>query len=318
MEVPFTSKPHWPEIAPGRLAASIRSDHASDCRLALLGLPDDLGVSLNNGRPGAAEGPRAFRAALARFGVAHDARRRAPIDAPIFDAGDITPDPGNNADALKQTHDRVTEAARALHDAGMIVVCIGGGHDLTFPTVRALSQSFDAKLGGINVDPHLDVRETPGSGMPYRRLIEGGHLDPRRFVELGTGRFVNAPDHCEYARSQGVTIVPGDDITTGAYSPQRAFAHAFSPSHTGAPTLGFVSIDLDCLDASVAPGVSAPCPMGLSLPIVAQIAELAGRCREVRHFDLMELSPPNDDEGRTARVAAMLFLHFVSAFSERG
>jgi len=154
--------------------------------------------------------------------------------------------------------------------------------------------------------------------MPYRSLVEDGFLDPRRFVELGTGRFVNSPEHCEYARGQGVTIVPGDDIATGAYSPQRAFGHAFSPSHDGKPSLGFVSIDLDCLDASVAPGVSAPCPMGLSLPVVAQIAAQAGRCREVRHFDLMELSPPHDDDGRTARVAAMLFLHFVSGFSERG
>ena len=35
------------------------------CRVALVGLPDDTGVELNNGRTGASKGPAAFRAALA-------------------------------------------------------------------------------------------------------------------------------------------------------------------------------------------------------------------------------------------------------------
>lgn len=318
MEVPFTIRSSWEDVAPGRIAGWVRTDSPEGCGLALLGLPDDLGIRLNNGRPGAWEGPRAFRAALARFGFGYDGVRRSAFAAGIFDAGDVTPAPGDTADALAQTHERVTRAARALHDAGLIVVCVGGGHDLTYPSVRALSESFSAPLGGINVDPHLDVRETPGSGMPYRMLIEGGFVDPRRFVEFGAGRFVNSPEHAEYARGKGVTIVPAQDVAGGAYNPPRAFGHAFSPGPDGSPGLGFVSIDLDCLDASVAPGVSAPCPMGLSLSVVSQVADLAGRCREVRHFDLMELSPTHDDGGRTARVAAMLFVHFVSGFSERG
>lgn len=318
MDVPHTTRPVWEEIAPGRVARSVRTDRPDGCAIALLGLPDDLGVRLNSGRPGAWEGPKAFRAALARFGVGYDAVRRSPFEAGIFDAGDVTPAPGDGADALAETHERVTRSARALHDAGLIVVCVGGGHDLTYPAVRALSESFGTPVGGINVDPHLDVRQTTGSGMPYRMLIEGGFVDPRKFIEFGTGRFVNSQEHSDYARGRGVTIVPGHDITTGVYNAQRAFGHAFSPRADGAPGLGFVSIDLDCLDASVAPGVSAPCPMGLSLSVVSQVADLAGRCREVRHFDLMELSPTHDDGVRTARVAAMLFVHFVSGFTERG
>ena len=36
--------------------------------LGLIGLPDDLGVRLNGGRPGAAAGPAALRVALERLG----------------------------------------------------------------------------------------------------------------------------------------------------------------------------------------------------------------------------------------------------------
>ena len=44
-------------------------------RVALVGLPDDTGVELNNGRTGASKGPAAFRAALARYGQHVDAER---------------------------------------------------------------------------------------------------------------------------------------------------------------------------------------------------------------------------------------------------
>lgn len=315
ISIPHTRKGRWPGIAPGRLAAPIPSAGPVRGGIALLGLPDDLGVRLNGGRPGAAGGPDAFRAALARFGVPYDGVKRRALEVPIFDAGDVEPALGDDAAALDQTHRRVTDTTRTLHESGMCVVCVGGGHDLTFASARGLAEFHGAPLGGINVDPHLDVREAPGSGMPYRALLEGGHLLPRRFVELGTGRFVNTAEHSEYCRRLGVTIVPGEDIHAGAYGPQRAFGHAFG---AGAGGVGFVSIDLDCLDSSVAPGVSAPCPMGLTLPVVAQVADLAGRCREVRHFDLMELCPAHDEQSRTARVAAMLFVHFVAGFAERG
>ena len=71
MTIPHCSPPVWPEAIPAsRFASLIRRASPEGCRIGLIGLADDLGVRLNNGRPGAREGPRAFRAALARYGVA--------------------------------------------------------------------------------------------------------------------------------------------------------------------------------------------------------------------------------------------------------
>ncbi|HND60953.1 MAG TPA: hypothetical protein PLB90_05695, partial [Opitutaceae bacterium] len=72
--VPHTRPGRWPRpISTARFAATIRRDSPRGCAVALLGLPDDTGVKLNGGRPGAAGGPTAFRAALARYGVADPA-----------------------------------------------------------------------------------------------------------------------------------------------------------------------------------------------------------------------------------------------------
>ena len=170
VEVPFTKPGLWPAGIPSsRFAAHIHQAVPVACRVALIGLGDDLGVRLNHGRAGAAGGPRAFREALARYGVAHPAGWTWPV---VLDAGDIVPAHGHDEASLKETHDRVTAAVNALLDAGLFPIAIGGGHDLTFPFVRAVAARAKFPLSGVYFDAHLDVRETAGSGMAFRRLVE--------------------------------------------------------------------------------------------------------------------------------------------------
>lgn len=312
MPVPHVSPGEWPAIAPDRLASAIvcAPFPPKGARVALLGLADDLGVRLNNGRPGAAQGPTAFRAALAKYGTDWDAVHRRDSGALVWDAGDLAPAPGQDEAALRETHRRVSEACLALHRAGMTVLCIGGGHDLTFPAVRAFSQQTGATVGGLSIDPHLDVRETPGSGMGFRALIEGGHIDPAAFTVLGAGRFANSRTHCDWLESCGGAIVPMELVQKDHLPPMAEALQRAGDSR-------FVSFDLDSLDAAYAPGVSALNPCGLSTREAAALVRLAGADPRVRHFDLMELCPPHDEQGRTARVAAFLFLSFLSGFAGR-
>lgn len=283
--------------------------------MGLLGVPDDLGVRLNGGRAGAAEGPRAFREALEKYGADFDLLRSGALDVAVFDAGDVKSEPGDDAATLAATHHRVTAAAMRLHEQGLATVGIGGGHDLTFPMARALADVLGGPAGGVNVDPHLDVRENTGSGMPFRRLIEGGFLDPARFCELGTGRFSNTRAHVEWLRERGATII---DVETALEEPEGAVRRAFAAALDGGDGPIFVSVDLDSIDGSQAPGVSAVNPMGLSAAQVVGVARMAGAEPRVRHFDIMELSPPHDEQGRTARLAALIFLSFLAGFAERG
>ena len=312
-----------------RFASTIRAGDPDGCTVALLGLPDDTGVKLNNGRPGAADGPSAFRRALAGFGAVDDAASGRPLtDASgirVFDAGDVIPselpDP---VEALHETHSRVARASRVLHESGMLVVCVGGGHDLTGAAVgglaearstgtRAGTQTVNGVLAGLNLDPHLDVREAVGSGMPFRVLIEAGHLDAVRYATVGVGPFANSRAHTAYLADRGAMLIGVEDTLTAPSDVlDRAFAHSF-----GALGEGFVTIDLDAIDGSYAPGVSAVNPLGVTPAIAAAVARRAGATPGVRHFDVMELSPVHDEGGRTARVAALLFLSFLGGLAQR-
>lgn len=307
--VPHTRPGVWPSIRAGRFASCIQTHDPADARLALLGLPDDTGVALNRGRVGAQQGPAAFRQALAGFGSTWDGLREQSLASPVYDAGDVEPAPGDDEGALFETHARVEAALGELARRGFTVVGVGGGHDLTLPSVAAAGAVLGAPLGGINLDAHLDVRERVGSGMPFRRLIERGIVDPRRFVELGLGRFANDQADLAWLRALGAHLVFAADLHT--LGPERLFELAFAGGS------GFVSIDLDGLDQSVAPGVSAPNPLGLGLGYAAELAERAGADARVIHFDLMELNPTYDRDNQTARSAALLFLHFVAGFRRR-
>ena len=234
----------------------------------------------------------AFRAALARLGTATPDGFAWPG---VFDAGDVQP----ASDDLDRTHQRVTEAAGALIDAGLLPVGVGGGHDLTFAFARAAAERSEG-LSGVSFDPHLDVRERPGSGMPMRALIE--RCGVRRVNLFGYSPIVNSTEHARWFAEHGGHVRERAEL-------RSVLAEGDSPL--------FITFDLDVIDMSHAPGVSAMNPAGWSATESAAAVREVGRCSRVVCFDIMELNPATDEGGRTARLAAWLFLEFLRGVAER-
>ena len=79
----------------------------------------------------------------------------------------------------------------------------------------------------------------------------------------------------------------------------------------------YVSIDLDVLDSSIAPGHSLPEPGGLSYrQLRAILVEVARRGRVIG-FDVAELNPARDPSGVTSRVTTWIIAHFLSEIFEQ-
>ncbi len=202
----------------------------------------------------------------------------------VYDAGDVLP----AGDDLDETHRRVSEASAALASAGLYPCGFGGGHDLTFAFVRGVIDGLpddEKPRMGVYLDPHLDVRETRGSGMPFRRLIEECGVQALHCT--GFEPSVNDGEHWAWFNEHGGLRT---DLDTP--SPEQPF---------------FASLDLDVLDAAFAPGVSAMNPSGLHANECSYWLGQMAKSDWCRCFDIMELSPPHDDRDRTARVAAYLF-----------
>jgi formiminoglutamase len=68
----------------------------------------------------------------------------------------------------------------------------------------------------------------------------------------------------------------------------------------------YLTIDLDVLPASVAPGVSAPAAFGVPLVVISAVCRQVAASGKLLHLDVAELNPEFDIDGRTAKVAARL------------
>ncbi len=296
--IPHTIHARWPDRPAPRYASTIHTDAPDNCALALLGMPDDTGIKLNHGRPGACDGPAAFRRALARYATSQPDTFTWPT---LYDAGNIPP-AGNDPKTIHDTHNHITEAATAILDLSLLPIGIGGGHDLSYPFIRALANHthHEGTLEVVYFDPHLDVRPELGSGMPFRALVE--HSGIKALHNFGASPLVNAAEHTAWFRDNGGTLYPDNQFTTFFDSTTSNLA---------------VSFDLDLIDSAYAPGVSATNPCGWTPHQATAAVYAAGRCPRVRSFDIMELSPPHDHADRTSRLAAHLFLTFLRGYAQR-
>ncbi len=275
-----------------------------ESRDVLLGLPYDGGIP---SRPGARFGPRAIREALSAFGIWDGERDLSPI----LDLGDL-PLPSMNA---AEAHRSIEAAAREVFAARARPVILGGDHGCTGSLIRGLASARpEMRLALISIDAHLDVREYPdeaslSSGTPFRRALETPILSGGRTAMLGIRRWANSRFYTDWAREQGVWLFTSDDITErGAASVAR---EALEDAAEMADAL-YLSIDLDAADSAVAPGTSAAGPGGLmAREMIALVRAVAADPRLVG-ADIMELSPPYDQDGRTAKLAARLLLELLA------
>jgi len=289
--------------------------------VALLGIADDRGVVNGGGRAGASQGPREIRRWLYKMTTGGQGELEG---LRLFDLGDATPGEGG-ARSIEEVHALAEESIRAALEAGARVVLLGGGHDGAYASHSGLLRALpgDARVGAINVDAHCDVRPlrpesdcAPGeritSGTPFRRLKERWG-ERYSLVEFGIQMQHNARAQVEWARAQGWPVLELRRLREDGC--EKRFARQLASASAAASVVA-VSFDLDAVQAASAPGVSAPCPDGFSAAELYAFARAAGSDPAVRLLDVMECSPPLDEGGRTARLAAGAIWSFLAAACE--
>ena len=73
----------------------------------------------------------------------------------------------------------------------------------------------------------------------------------------------------------------------------------------------YMTLCLDVLPASQAPGVSAPSAHGVDVQVVEHLVRRARASGKLRVADIAELNPGLDQDQRTARVAARLLASLI-------
>jgi formimidoylglutamase len=273
-----------------------------DYDAVLVGEPFDRGVI---GRRGAAQGPHAIREALAGVKTHHFGGHGVGT---VGDAGDayLAVDSGDELPGTtRDLQDHLRVVAGAVHDGDAFPVFLGGDNSLTYANCLPLLEA--GSLGVITLDAHLDVREPredATSGTPYRQLFAAG-LDA--YACVGARHFETSRAYGEYVESRGGAVVTSDEVgrdVDGAA--ERALAAMRDVDRV------YLSLDVDVLDATAAPGVSAPTPGGITTRECFRLCSRFAREERLAGFEVVECAPPLDREGRTVDAAARTVAHVLA------
>ena len=285
-------------------------------RAALVGIPFD-GASVV--RTGSRGGPDAVRRGMMWFTTYSTSEACAMDGFRAADVGDVLV----NLTDMTGTFQRITQAVAGLVERGIVPVTIGGDHSITFPCLRGVAQALGSgkRLGIIHFDAHHDLRAAhlgaESSGVPFRKALE---LMPeavrgQNLVQIGIAEFSNSPQLADYARAQGVTVIPGRGLRHKAM--EGAVTKALQIAGDGTEAI-YLSVDIDCIDQAQAPGTAAPNPFGLDLRDVQEALRQIGAHPKITGMDLVEISPPYDRDDMTGRAGASLVLSFLHGLARRG
>lgn len=284
--------------------------------ISIIGMPMDLGQM----RRGVDMGPSAIRYA----GVIN---RLEALGYEVEDCGDIEigkperPNPQLELRNLKS----VIEASKKLCEAVDSVVVekrfplvFGGDHSIAIGTLAGVSKAYE-NLGVIWYDAHgdLNTAETSPSGnihgMPLAASIGlgdeslvqiGGYapkVKPENIVIIGA----RSLDEGEKTliKEKGIRVYTMHEIDKVGMTAVMNGAISYLRERTDGVHL---SLDLDGLDPSDAPGVGTPVNGGISFRESHLAMEMLAAADIVTSAEFVEVNPILDDKNRTATVAVDL------------
>ncbi len=283
----------------------------SDCKadVVVMGVPYDGATAM---RPGSRQAPRAIRDASTRFGFLGKENSRGFYDinrdrqllesVRIVDTGD--------ADVIYYERERnfrlIGEKVRSILGCGAVPMVLGGDHSISYPVLRAFESVGDLTI--VLIDAHLDYKdELMGlkytNNSPMRRAHELPFV--KQILNFGIRGIKSTDRDVRESLEAGNLVFSNYDVFeqgVGVLIDQ-------CPENVGNY---YVSIDIDGLDPSIAPGTESPEAEGLSVTHVKQIlAGLAERGRLVG-VDLVELNPYLDHSELTAHISAQLLIETIA------
>lgn len=283
-----------------------------------IGVPMDLGAD----RRGVDMGPSAIRYAglsAALDGIDRSTVERGDLTVPHAEERDPDEET-SNAKYLAEIESICTrladEVAGTLAD-GALPLVLGGDHSIAIGTLAGASRGAD--IGAVWFDAHSDVN-TPGTtpsgnvhGMPLAAALGMGSFADTSWanapnlaeenVALVGLRSVDDPERERIRDSEMTAFTMSDIDERGVVSVTE---EALAVATDGVDGM-HVSLDMDWLDPSHAPGVGTPVRGGVTYREAHSAMELvADHDDALRSLEVVEVNPILDSHNETAELATEL------------
>lgn len=279
--------------------------------VAIVGVPFDSDGAF---RVGSRFGPEAIRSqgklCLRNHHIHHGI---APLDhLEVVDFGDAAVIPGS----IELTYESVERELAPLFEQGVVPIALGGDHAISLPLLRAAARRHGS-VGLLHFDAHLDTGDTYYErirythGTQFRRAVEEGLVDPSRSIQVGMNGTIYPEMARQASESLGYAVVTRDEAAAmGSSSLAAAIVRRLGRGPV------YLSLDIDVMDVSVAPGSGAPEIGGF---LTREMLEVLRRLDGVSliGFDVVEVNPHHDAGQMTAILAANFVFEFLALLAKR-
>jgi arginase len=292
-------------------------------KIRIIGVPMDLGAS----RRGVDMGPSALR-------VAGLQSRLKQLGRQVEDIGNVQvkqPEEQHygekNAKYLEEISETCKGLAEMIHktlDENLTPLVLGGDHSIAVGTAAGAAAHFhknSKRIGMIWLDAHGDMNTPESSpsgnihGMPLASIMGYG---PPELTELGGLKPMVEPHNVclvgirdldakerKLVKDSGVHIFTMRDIDERGMREVMSEALRFAGDDTAGVA---VSLDMDFVDPTEAPGVGTPVRGGVTYREAHLAMEMIADSRALTSFELVEINPVIDLHNKTATLGVELVL----------
>ncbi len=272
----------------------------------IVGVPLDISTSY---RSGSALAPKAIRRASKSLELCSAINSIDIESIGINDVGDISTIPGNLIETLSRIEYVMSNIFKKMNRR---VIILGGEHTLTLATFKAYMKSH-SKPCLIVFDAHVDLRnEYLGSRYNHATVIRRIYDEVKPRIVIIGARAISREEEEFYRGISDKKDIEIFRIVGGVVNPKLINDVENTVSMCKAK---YISIDIDIIDPSYAPGVQTPEPLGLDpytlLNILYKIVDV-----NTYAVDIVEMTPLYDPSEITAFVSAKIIVELIAMMVE--
>lgn len=224
----------------------------------------------------------------------------------VTDAGNIFIDFSESTDFI---YEKIADISADLFRSGDIPFFIGGDHSITYPIVKGAAETHE-RFSILHFDAHSDTSFSKYDKIKHGRKTSHTHANViSRCMELEaveavyhfglrgiTNRFVT-----EDPREKVCWAADTDAVISGRQAIELDRSQRY-----------YITIDIDVIDPSYAPGTGSPAINGISPRQLFDLMKKLLPGLDIIGADIVEVNPSKDPSGITTQTATEVILHLMN------
>ena len=287
----------------------------NDTKFVIFGVPWDYLTSIDT--PDSASAPKKIREVSSNLGYTTEMGIEIP-SLKVTDLGDVNIKSNDVEENLNLIKEFLKDTYKQKED--IIPIMIGGDHFCTYPVIKTVGNQFEKKnqFGVLVFDAHLDLyqewdKSIYSHATITNKIFDLDYITNKNLLIVGT-RDIDIPE-LKFSQSKKIKYFNAHLLIKGLDNYINNIIEFYKKSNI---KYLYVSIDIDAIDPSNAPGTGFAIPSGFTYREIWRILRELTLNFDIIAFDLVEVAPNLDSKNNmTCNLAAKLIVEFISFISDK-